>query len=251
MIQTCEPSRAAPSKETADERACPSRSHRQYQHCRNHSAHYSRPNHTPLCVARVMKSSHANAPTHTRERTNERESISAFRFSQFSQRLALLVLCCSLPCCCCCVVVVALPPGSSSRHQRRCALTMAAQSPREIASDCGGSSSPVAVSSSECVEQQRQPSNIDGGGSPATTTRTSTNNINARSSSSSDGVSGALRDIEHQEVELEYECIVPQALIPDDWHERKVRARVRVMLPRGSCCSSCVSLSLSLTMTLW
>ena len=91
MIQTCEPSRAAPSKETADERACPSRSHRQYQHCRNHSAHYSRPNHTPLCVVRVMKSSHANAPTHTRERTNERESISAFRFSQFSQRLALLV----------------------------------------------------------------------------------------------------------------------------------------------------------------
>ena len=149
----------------------------------------------------------------------------------------------SLPCCCCCVVVVALPPGSSSRHQRRCALTMAAQSPREIASDCGGSSSPVAVSSSECVEQQRQPSNIGGGGSPATTTRTSTNNINARSSSSSDGFSGALRDIEHQEVELEYECIVPQALIPDDWHERKVRARVRVMLPRGSCCSSCISLT--------
>ena len=103
------------------------------------------------------------------------------------QHQHLSIFCCSLPCCCCCVVVVALPPGSSSRHQRRCALTMAAQSPREIASDCGGSSSPVAVSSSECVEQQRQPSNIDGGGSPATTTRTSTNNINARSSSSSDG----------------------------------------------------------------
>ena len=165
MIQTCEPSRAAPRKETADERACPSRSHRQYQHCRNHSAHYSRPNHTPLCVVRVMRSSHANAPTHARERerTNERQSlsISAFRFSQFSQRLALLLsVCCSLPCCCCCVVVVALPPGSSSRHQRRCALTMVAQSPREIASDCGGSSSPVAVSSSECVEQQQQPRNI-------------------------------------------------------------------------------------------
>ena len=130
-----------------------------YQHCRNHSAHYSRPNHTPLCVVRVMKSSHAPtstaAPTHARERTNERQSLA------FSQWLRLLLtVCCSLPCCCCCVVVVALPPGSSSRHQRRCALTMAAQSPREIASDCGGSPSPVAVSSSECVEQQRQPSNI-------------------------------------------------------------------------------------------
>ena len=68
-----------------------------YQHCRNHSAHYSRSNHTPLCVVRVTRSSHQRALRHPHERTNER-SISAFRFSRFSLRLppSPSLLCCCL-----------------------------------------------------------------------------------------------------------------------------------------------------------